>query len=87
MHCEITTVGLYSSDMCWQYRLRQSKFTDVPAYSSEAMVNGRVGLGAVVIALYVAYFIMALMAVLRKHRHGGHDVKMGSAEGIRNSVS
>ena len=80
MHCEITAIGFDNSEMCWQFDLGHRKYSEVPILSSEAIVDGRVGVGAVVIALYVAYFIMALMAVLRNRRGGVKGVKIGSVE-------
>ena len=80
MHCEITAIGFDNSEMCWQFDLDHRKYSEVPILSSEAIVDGRVGVGAVVIALYVAYFIMALMAVLRNRRGGVKGVKIGSVE-------
>ncbi|KAL8856065.1 MAG: hypothetical protein Q9178_007321 [Gyalolechia marmorata] len=83
MDCEISGIGFDNHEMCWQNDLDHRKYSQVPILSSEAIVDGRVGLGAVVIALYGAYFIMALMTVLRNRRHGGHSVKIGSAEELR----
>ena len=80
MHCEITSIGFDNSEMCWQFDLDHRQYSQVPILSSEAIVDGRVGLGAVVIALYVAYFIMALMAVLRNRRGRAKGVKIGSAD-------
>ncbi|KAI4258264.1 MAG: hypothetical protein L6R42_005206, partial [Xanthoria sp. 1 TBL-2021] len=83
MHCEISGIGFDNAgkgETCWQVNLDHRKYSMVPMRSSEGVVNGRVGLGAVVIALYVAYFAMALLAVLRNRRGGGKSMKIGTSE-------
>ncbi|KAL8851477.1 MAG: hypothetical protein Q9221_003577 [Calogaya cf. arnoldii] len=83
MHCEISGIGFDNAgkgETCWQVNLDHRQNSMIPFRSSEGVVNGRVGLGAVVIALYVAYFVMALLAVLRNRRGGGKSIKVGSSE-------
>ena len=86
MHCEISGIGFDNAgrgETCWQVNLDHRKNSMIPLRSSQGVVNGRVGLSAVVIALYVAYFTLALLAVLRNRRGGGKGVKIGSSEMMR----
>ncbi|KAI4218314.1 MAG: hypothetical protein LQ349_008767 [Xanthoria aureola] len=86
MHCEISGIGFDNAgrgETCWQVNLDHRKNSMIPLRSSQGVVNGRVGLGAVVIALYVAYFTLALLAVMRNRRGGGKGVKIGSSEMMR----
>ncbi|KAL8655310.1 MAG: hypothetical protein Q9226_003094 [Calogaya cf. arnoldii] len=83
MHCEITSIGSSNAgkgETCWQVNLDHRQNSKIPFRSSEGVVNGRVVLGAVVIALYVAYFVMALLAVMRNRRGGGKSMKLGPSE-------
>lgn len=85
-HCEISGIGFDNAgrgETCWQVNLDHRKNSMIPLRSSQGVVNGRVGLGAVVIALYVAYFTLALLAVMRNRRGGGKGVKIGSSEMMR----
>ncbi|KAL9627992.1 MAG: hypothetical protein Q9204_006191 [Flavoplaca sp. TL-2023a] len=83
LHCEISSIGFDNAgrgETCWQVNLDHRENSMVPFRSSEGVVNGRFGLGTVVIALYLAYWTLSLMAVLRNRRGGGKAVKIGSAE-------
>ncbi|KAL9630913.1 MAG: hypothetical protein Q9204_004481 [Flavoplaca sp. TL-2023a] len=83
MNCEITAIGFDNAgegDTCWQVNLEHRQYSEVPILSSEAIVDGRLGLGGVAIALYAAYAVMALMAVLRNRRRSVKGVKIESTE-------
>ncbi|KAL8644309.1 MAG: hypothetical protein Q9210_007317 [Variospora velana] len=73
MNCEVTSIGFDNGgkgETCFQINLKHAENSTVPSKSSEGVVNARVGLGFVVIALYVAYGVMAALAVARKRRGG-----------------
>ncbi|KAL8776185.1 MAG: hypothetical protein Q9213_008361 [Squamulea squamosa] len=83
MHCEISGIGFDNAgkgETCWQVNLDHRKGSRVPFRSSEGVVNGRVGLGAVVVALYAVYAVLALLAVLRNRRGGGKSMSIKSSE-------
>ncbi|KAL8919113.1 MAG: hypothetical protein Q9172_005143 [Xanthocarpia lactea] len=83
LHCEISSIGFDNAgkgETCWQVNLDHRENSTVPFRSSEGVVNGRFGLGTVVIALYLAYWTMSLMAVLRNRRGGAKGDKIGSPE-------
>ncbi|KAL8976986.1 MAG: hypothetical protein Q9177_006728 [Variospora cf. flavescens] len=71
MDCEITTIGFYNGPYpgaCFQVNLEHAENSTVPSKSSEGVVDARVGLGFVVLALYIAYGVMAALAVARKRK-------------------
>lgn len=83
LHCEISSIGFDNAgrgETCWQVNLEHRQYSMVPFRSSEGIVNGRFGLGTVVIALYLVYSTMSLMAVLRNRRRGAKGVKIESTE-------
>ncbi|KAL8641994.1 MAG: hypothetical protein Q9228_001261 [Teloschistes exilis] len=78
MHCEISGIGFEDAgkgETCWQVNIDHRKDGMIPLRSSEGVVNGRAALGAVVIALYGVYAVLAGMAMLRNHR-GGRSMAM-----------
>ncbi|KAI4193893.1 MAG: hypothetical protein LQ350_008090 [Teloschistes chrysophthalmus] len=78
MHCEISGIGFENAgkgETCWQVNIDHRKDGTIPLRSSQGVVNGRVGLGAVVIALYAVYAVLAAMAVFR-NRRGGSSMRM-----------
>ncbi|KAL8934639.1 MAG: hypothetical protein Q9216_005804 [Gyalolechia sp. 2 TL-2023] len=73
MNCEVSGLGFDNAgkgETCFQVNLRHAPSSYVPSKSSDGIVHARVGLGAIVIALYVAYGVMAALAVARKRRGG-----------------
>ncbi|KAL8924717.1 MAG: hypothetical protein Q9208_003907 [Pyrenodesmia sp. 3 TL-2023] len=73
MHCEVSGIGFDNAgkgETCFQINLDHAPNSTVPSKSSEGVVNARAGLGAVVMALYVAYGLMAALAVVRNKRGG-----------------
>ncbi|KAL8903870.1 MAG: hypothetical protein Q9207_003641 [Kuettlingeria erythrocarpa] len=71
MDCEVSGIGFENAgkgETCFQVNLAHGPKSRVPSKSSEGIVNARVGLGAIVIALYVAYGVMAALAVARIRR-------------------
>ena len=71
MHCEISGIGFDNAGKgktCFQVDLGHRKNSMIPMRSSEGVVNGRVGIGFIVIVLYAAYAIMAALAVVRNRR-------------------
>ncbi|KAI4115203.1 MAG: hypothetical protein LQ338_007893 [Usnochroma carphineum] len=69
MDCEITGIGFENDgDRCFQVKLDHRLYSMVPSRSSDGIVNGRVGLGAIIIALYVAYGVLAALALTRNRR-------------------
>lgn len=83
LHCEISSIGFDNAgrgETCFQVNLEHRQYSMVPIKSSEGVVNGRFGLGTVVIALYLASWTMSLMALLRNRRRGAKGVKIESTE-------
>ncbi|KAL8944831.1 MAG: hypothetical protein Q9211_000438 [Gyalolechia sp. 1 TL-2023] len=83
IHCERSGVGFENAgrgETCWQVNLDRPENSYVPFRSSEGVVNGRIGMGTVVVVLYLAYWVMSLMAVLRNRRGSATGYKLGSAE-------
>ncbi|KAL8720128.1 MAG: hypothetical protein Q9225_002973 [Loekoesia sp. 1 TL-2023] len=82
MHCEISGIGFDNAgkgETCFQVNLDHRKDSMIPFRSSEGVVNGRVGVGAVVTALYAVYTVMAALAVMRNRqgsRRGGQALGM-----------
>lgn len=73
MNCEVTEIGFDNAGTggtCFQVNLKHARGSTVPEKSSMAVVNARVGLGAVVLALYLAYVVLAALAIARKRRGG-----------------
>ncbi|KAL8952135.1 MAG: hypothetical protein Q9222_001947 [Ikaeria aurantiellina] len=72
MDCEITSIGFDNAgkgETCFQVNLDRANETIFPLKSSGSIVSARVGLGAVVIALYATYTVLAALA-LKKNRSG-----------------
>ncbi|KAL9026401.1 MAG: hypothetical protein Q9196_004927 [Gyalolechia fulgens] len=83
IHCESSGVGSENAgqgETCWQVNLDRPENSYVPFRSSEGVVNGRIGMGTVVIVFYLAYWVMSLMAVLRNRRGSATGYKLGAAE-------
>ncbi|KAL8871143.1 MAG: hypothetical protein Q9174_002964 [Haloplaca sp. 1 TL-2023] len=81
LHCEITSIGFDNAgegEICWQVNLDHRKNSMVPSQSSEGAVNGRFACGTVVIALYLAYFVTSLVAVVRGRKAARYGIKLGS---------
>lgn len=73
MDCEVSGIGFDNAgkgETCFQVNLRHALNSYIPSKSSGGIVNARVGLGAIVIALYVAYGVMAALTILRRKRGG-----------------
>ncbi|KAI4089854.1 MAG: hypothetical protein LQ344_005113 [Seirophora lacunosa] len=73
MNCEVSEIGFDNAGTggtCFQVNLKHAPGSTVPEKSSMAVVNARVGLGAVVLALYLAYVVLAALAIARKRRGG-----------------
>ncbi|KAL9018161.1 MAG: hypothetical protein Q9185_004523 [Variospora sp. 1 TL-2023] len=71
MDCEITTIGFYNGgelENCFMINLEHAENSTVPSKSSKGVVDARVGLGFIVLALYIAYGVMAALAVARKRK-------------------
>ncbi|KAL8663673.1 MAG: hypothetical protein Q9202_003619 [Teloschistes flavicans] len=78
MNCEISGIGFDNAgegETCWQVNIDHRKDSMIPLRTSEGVVNGRVGLGAVVIALFGVYAALAALALVRKQR-GGRSMGM-----------
>lgn len=78
MHCEISGIGFDDAgkgETCFQVNLDHRSGSMIPLRSSEGVVNGRVGVGAVVATLYAIYAVMAALAV-RRNTHGGKSLEM-----------
>lgn len=71
MDCEITTIGFFNGgepDNCFMRNLERAEYSTLPSKASFEVVEARVGLGFVVLALYIAYGVMAALAVARKRK-------------------
>ena len=69
MDCEVSGIGFENAcAVCFQAHLDRRTDSMIPFRSSEGIVNGRVGLGGVIIALYALYAVLAALTVLRNRR-------------------
>ncbi|KAI4186160.1 MAG: hypothetical protein L6R41_003652 [Letrouitia leprolyta] len=71
MNCEVSGIGFDNAGKggtCFQVNLNHAPNSYVPSKSSHGVVSARVGLGAVIIALYAAYGVMAALAVSRRNK-------------------
>ncbi|KAL8967330.1 MAG: hypothetical protein Q9197_005487 [Variospora fuerteventurae] len=71
MNCEISAIGTdngHDLNVCFQADLEGAGYSTLPSKSSFEVVDARVGLGFIVFALYIAYGVMAALAVARKRK-------------------
>ena len=79
MHCEISGIGFDNAgkgETCFQVNLDHREDSMIPMRCSERVVNGRVGVGFLVVILYAVYATMAAVAVARNRRLGGKTMDL-----------
>ena len=79
MHCEISGIGFDNAgkgETCFQVNLDHAKGSMTPMRSSRGVVNGRVGVGFIVVVLYAVDAVAAALAVARNRRTGGKTMEM-----------
>ncbi|KAL8840464.1 MAG: hypothetical protein Q9170_001340 [Blastenia crenularia] len=71
MNCEISGIGFDNAgkgETCFQVNLDHAPFSMVPSRSFQGVVNGILGLGVIILALYAAYGGLEALAVMRNRR-------------------